>query len=697
MSDINYDFKDLLNVGENFNLLYTQMLNGKRIRSEKTGVVYVFDEVGCGKTVSAIIAIASVIKEKQMENEGYKILVLTQKSVCLQFEEEIKEKLKIDSNVIYNVAYDTTNSLNKNIPIYRKEKNCIIVSNPHKICYLNGKEKRWDLVVIDEAHDLICNNQKQTEAYYTDKINKAYDEYLNDKNFSIERKKYIKDYLNNIDKESSFYNAIYQFVQQIAVEERNEHSQTGRISVPESRSKENVKFRELLNLKSNKLMFLSATPYKNSREMDFINYAFVAAHILTDNTIFAARYLPELDWVQDVYSATEGGKQKMEAANTSFMFKEIAQAIPFDSKDTKIINGKRRIVEIWDSKEDTDILRNNIISKLDKKEEVKNRFLIFVSNSQEGAHVFKKIFPEESKGFDIREDNKHYYKNKNGITCQFIMNKFDNTLEMKSYSKENEKIPDILIVTWQVAQVGINLPTFNYVVNYHIPSIPGYLEQRYGRIDRLNSTNDPLYNIYYLDNNGMSFIYRLNLFTALNHYIEMVVGIPHNLPTKNLLFCDKLKPKKVNINEEMEELYQVLAYYVASYLNEEDDKKNTEEDKQKNVKQWVIKTNTWGNKDIEWNKEKRRLLVGDREYFIRELRENDETNSENDLVEETMEHNIKSISYYIFQLEQGNKMVTQINNAKGLEKLSDAGSIIYWNDNHETIVSNIEEIVKKLC
>ena len=150
--------------------------------------------------------------------------------------------------------------------------------------------------------------------------------------------------------------------------------------------------------------------------------------------------------------------------------------------------------------------------------------------------------------------------------------------------------------------------------------------------------------------------------------------------------------------------FAIVKFYSFHHTNtrkeigcEEDDKKNTEEDKQKNVKQWVIKTNTWGNKDIEWNKEKRRLLVGDREYLIRELRENDETNSENDLVEETMEHNIKSISYYIFQLEQGNKMVTQINSAKGLEKLSDAGSIIYWNDNHETIVSNIEEIVKKLC
>lgn len=99
--------------------------------------------------------------------------------------------------------------------------------------------------------------------------------------------------------------------------------------------------------------------------------------------------------------------------------------------------------------------------------------------------------------------------------------------------------------------------------------------------------------------------------------------------------------------------FAIVKFYSFHHTNtrkeigcEEDDKKNTEEDKQKNVKQWVIKTNTWGNKDIEWNKEKRRLLVGDREYFIRELRENDETNSENDLVEETMEHNIKSISYY---------------------------------------------------
>ena len=60
------------------------MLNGERIRSHD--VVYVFDEVGCGKTVSAIIAMASIIKNK----EKYKILVLTPKSVCDQFENEIK-------------------------------------------------------------------------------------------------------------------------------------------------------------------------------------------------------------------------------------------------------------------------------------------------------------------------------------------------------------------------------------------------------------------------------------------------------------------------------------------------------------------------------------------------------------------------------------------------------------------------------
>ena len=59
-----------------------------------------------------------------------------------------------------------------------------------------------------------------------------------------------------------------------------------------------------------------------------------------------------------------------------------------------------------------------------------------------------------------------------------------------------------------------------------------------------------------------------------------------------------------------------------------------------------------------------------------------------------MEHNIKSISYYIFQLEQGNKMVTQINSAKGLEKLSDAGSIIYWNDKYPYGKPQTDEVAR---
>ena len=107
-------------------------------------------------------------------------------------------------------------------------------------------------------------------------------------------------------------------------------------------------------------MFLSATPYKNSREMDFINYAFVAAHILTDHTICSSLFA-RIGLGTGCLFSNRRRKTKMEAANTSFMFKEIAQAIPFDSKDTKIINGKRRIVEIWDSKEDTDILRKTLL------------------------------------------------------------------------------------------------------------------------------------------------------------------------------------------------------------------------------------------------------------------------------------------------------------------------------------------------
>lgn len=692
MNDKIWEFKKYLKTGETdsrFDLLYTQMLNGKRIQDHK--VVYVFDEVGCGKTISAIIAMASIIWKKK---NTYKILVLTECKVCPQFTAEINERLNVDPKNIWNIAGNSGEKLDDLLEEISSEEKYIVVSNYHenKLDQLQEILKtHWDLIIIDEAQNIICNSWKQTEVYYTDKINKAYDTYLAREDFPEYRKQKIINYLGKINKSNPLYENIQLFVKHLAVEEYNDYlSQKNAIEIPASRKKDNVKFKEILKLRADRLMYLSATPWKNSQEMDFMNYSLVASKILT-GALFSCDFLPELDWIQDVYTAQNNGKQKMEEANASYIFKEIALAIPFEEKNIKSIGKKQRIVEIWDEKAalDNNLLRNKIFNKL-KEKNIRNRFIIFVSNSWEGEHIFKKIFPDSS--INILEN--HLYEN-NGISCQFIMNKLKNTEDLQKYSKENENIPDILIVTWQVAQVGINLPTYNHVINYHIPSVPGYLEQRFGRIDRLNSSNNTLYNIYYLENSYNTYIYRINLINALNQYIGMIMGMPHNLPTKNLLFCSDLKIKEIppeKINEEKEELYKALAYHIAYYLSFAEEAENNKLLKLREL----LNGTEWKDRNIKWDG-KENLYIGKIAYHIVNLPKNDEEIVNSDLKQDTIEDNIKSLSKYLKQVEDCNQIATQINNSiDNSDELAQPGSIIFWDSKKNSIIMDIDNIVKKL-
>lgn len=585
---------------KNVTPLYTQALNGIRVKEHP--VSYVFDEVGCGKTISAIIAMASIIEQKENEKRNgkefqYKILVVTPKSVCNQFEIEIKEKLNVDSLVVENIAFKNNNKLKNAIKNIKDCKQIIVVSNPHKVGKLvDGIQ--WDLVIIDEAHDIICNSQAQTYNYYaynmrkqtnetSNKIDEAYNDFCNSfdsekssmeesrKIFFEERKEYI-EYIENVEKNI----ALARFAKSVAVEEYRRYKNWGPIRIVlERRDNQNALFQHICKLNSAKVMFLTATPYKYDKEFDFINYTLVGTKITTKSVIIHKDNFPDLEWVSSLYSLTENGHAEMKNSNTSLMFKEIVQSIPLE-KDEKVkkIEGKERKIEIWDEVSDEDgnkkINKNLLHDKLlgDKgilKSNVgqKNRVIIFVSNSKEGQVIFKKIFPDVD--YKIDEDYAHNYTDQNSkLSCEFIMNKFGNASNLKDYSKEPEQssatvIPDILIVTWQVAQVGVNLPTYNYVINYHIPPVPGYLEQRYGRIDRLNSKNNPLYNIYYLDAETSTQVYRVNLIQALCRYKKEIMDIPHNLPVKNLLICKELTIGKIDC----EDLYKSLAYYIYSYLS----------------------------------------------------------------------------------------------------------------------------------
>lgn len=75
-----------------------------------------------------------------------------------------------------------------------------------------------------------------------------------------------------------------------------------------------------------------------------------------------------------------------------------------------------------------------------------------------------------------------------------------NSQDLKDYSGKgkNENLPRVLILNYQVAEAGLNLPGYNYVVNYHISAYPSALEQRFGRVDRLNSEYKTIHSCYLL-------------------------------------------------------------------------------------------------------------------------------------------------------------------------------------------------------
>ena len=474
----------------------------------------------------------------------------------------------------------------------------------------------------------------------------------------------------------------------------------------ERRDIKNKIFNDICELKTEKVMFLSATPYKYDKSLDFINYALAGTKMTKEKTIISLSNMPDMEWVKKLYTShndadnneDEENDLRIEETNTSLMFKEITQAIPLCGK-LEDVPGKERKVEVWDEKKEKDVLHNKLLGEKGIfRNKNKKRVIIFVSNSEEGGTIFKRIFP--NAGYDIATNNKHeYIDEETNLYCKFVMNKFGNAYCLNYYAKDCEeiRIPDILIVTWQVAQVGVNLPTYNYVINYHIPSVPGYLEQRYGRIDRLNSTQNPLYNIYYLDDRPSTQVYRVNLIQALWNYKNEIMDIPHSLPVKNLLICKELQVESF----ECDKIYKSLAYYIYSYikLHEEDNEPEKKLgaylekiEKDVDIEAFEVK---YENSAVNIKTKEGQEIVYDKGNY----QQDDETNpnsleqGENKKINKKyVEEGVETLLKCIKEYENLNNMVNQLNG----EGIGDAGTIIFWDEKEQKVTVDSKDIVNKL-
>lgn len=526
-----YNFKDFLVAeNDNFHYYYTQMLLAKKIR--KNNVVYIFDEVGCGKTTSAIVAISEVICGCKNNNKKANILIITPKSVCNQFyNDELLKKinmnvdgLKINIYPLHSVERANTiniNLIHKNH--YDNDVNIYLI-NKERIKNIVDDNERWDLIVIDEAHDIVCNNKEQFKIFENkERINEYYQQCL-------KKHEWIEEQVSKFSGHDMDYIKFFYCNYFDAIPHEKYRHRLYKTHV----------FQNISKLNAEKVIFVTATPYKESLEIDYCNYTLLATFIIdkNKNVLYTSGYKPNTMWIDKIYGNENFDYEslvEMEDSNVSYSFKEITMDIPYDIGKCKFNTiGKKRTVELIRERDVSlkDKIQNIILEG--KKNILKNRVLVFVSSSDEGNKVFKKIF--DSSNHDIVSN--HYYKDPNSaITCEFLMNKFGNSYKLRDYKKENIDLPDVLIVTYQVAQVGVNLPTYNYVINYTISDQPGSLEQRYGRIDRLNSKYDSLHNIYYLDNDDTN-IYAINLSLALYRYQDEILN--SKIPVKNLLLGENL-------------------------------------------------------------------------------------------------------------------------------------------------------------
>lgn len=581
------NFKSETNQDKNAkDALYTQLLAAQRI--EEHDVVYIFDEVGCGKTTSSSIAMAQVMVNAEERGEYAKILVFTALNVCKQFCNDVIDTLTdatsghLYSNKVLVMGYYEGSDY-KNYSFYNIEK--AIQDNRHVICIVNDspdavyeilhtrtKEYKWDLLVIDEAHNIMCNSYEQTSFRY----------------------RYISPGFQN---HKPILEAYIDFQKKVATmgdwERRNAY---GRTQSPKNqlRTIANQTLSFLCNYgNASKIMFLTATPTKYDSDFDILHYAYTACCVLnhgTSNFIAClehlADYLPNFDWIEDYYSihpSSPDSKVKedkvkeaiglMEKSNTSLSFKEITRSLSRNQKNKCEIGFKERRIDLWNMEEGIQNIHSLIQENADKSNsKLPNRFIIFVSKESEGNKLMQLLFPAATEfpnceyHWEIPSSTGSAYR----ASCLFVMNKFGNKDQLNiingNRSDDSVKIPDILIVNYQIAEVGINLPTFNYVINYNISPNYGRLEQRFGRIDRLGTKYETLNNIFLLDEENV--LYQSHLFAALYSYVDMITkkqkfSLIKPIPVKNLLFCNCLLDKIPNATSQVayyEELERLVAF-----------------------------------------------------------------------------------------------------------------------------------------
>lgn len=337
---------------------------------------------------------------------------------------------------------------------------------------------------------------------------------------------------------------------------------------------ESLRNDRLRKLRSEKIVFLTATPIKTS-ERDLHTYVSIAREILKN---------PQLDenWIEEI--GTEGKDADSlicskfdETYPVTRYFKDTIMSINVEGYEKK--QARRLIPQLWEYKCSQNNKNEVMLRKINEclADSPESRFVVFTRFVVKEAVAIGKFLEEHGfcRYMDNDESREKTYKIVTG----------ENNYELDKYKGHNN-LPTVLILTYQIAEQGVNLPGYNYVINYHISAFPSALEQRFGRIDRMGKKGSmfPEINMCFLIAEDYLDTNTWNFYCAMSVYLRNLITY---LPSKNTILSEEIVKKyisqKANVEKYIEKIKDLLEKQINLIIEYFVEKNSTDRDPDQGV------------------------------------------------------------------------------------------------------------------
>lgn len=400
------------------------------------GGCLVFDEVGTGKSVSAIYCIANILNK--LGNQS-KILVVCPSPLRKKWRDDLRRQLGVDSHINKGNSINRYKNGLKSVYFMENEP-CIFITgykeNQLTEAFYQWDDKMpWDLIIVDEAHVGIKN-------------------YLNAKAKSV--------VLLTATPIISYSNT-QQFLRPFETVLNNGRE----IIVPETYRGILLKMIEFEKdtIKKERLKSANCSPLKfDSEETKNLFVLTFREQLFADNLAVAFRQIEfkkaEVDW-PTVGPLLDKLEEMIEYQLVRNHFSQDVDYLYHQINDVAFPKPKNYKKE----------LLFNILSKSKKS------YIVFCNHQFVVNLLYEELYGIDglivAKKYGMYEDMKNGNFDKGSLLQQ---------LHYQIVSGNR----CVLITTGQTASVGLNLGLFDGVIHYELPYTSTELEQRFGRIDRMD-------------------------------------------------------------------------------------------------------------------------------------------------------------------------------------------------------------------